>query len=198
LTDCVYNKNSQAVSKKKEEEMKRILVLFLVLMVASSVYAFEAGTKNVGGFIEWQSVKANKDADGTTYFTIFPMIGYFFMDNICADILLEYSSWDDKDLEEKGTDFGLGIGGRYFYNNIYGGAGFLMESLKTENDADFEASGNYLYFLAGYLYPIADNVYVDIGFDYFMGMGEYGGDWEGTDNEESGFGFGAGLDIFFK
>ena len=178
--------------------MKRVVIFILAFLVASSVLAFEAGTKNVGGFIEWQSIKHDKDCDGVTYFTIFPMVGYFFMDNICADILLEYSSWDDKDWEVKGSDFGLGIGGRYFFNNIYGGAGFLMESAKTENGTDYEISGNYLYFLAGYLYPIAENVYVDIGFDYFMGMGEYGGDGEGSDNEQSGFGFGAGLDIFFK
>ena len=178
--------------------MKKILVLFLVLMVASSVYAFEAGTKNVGGWIEWESIKIDSDTDPITALSIYPWIGYFFMDNICVDIMLEYTSVNYGETDVKETEFGLGIGGRYFYNNIYGGAGFLMESSKNENDDDWEESGNYLLFLAGYLYPITDNVYVDLGINYFMGIGKYGGDLEDYDNEASGFGFYTGIDVYFK
>ena len=184
--------------------MKRILVLILAFLVVSSVYAFEAGTKNVGGRFEFESIEIDKNSAGTVYFTIYPIIGYFFMNNVCADILLEYTYEDDKDYDKKVNDFGLGIGGRYFYKNIYGGAGFLMEfgnEEGTDNDGhDFEeeTSANYLYFIAGYLYPIAGNVYLDAGFSYEMGIGKYGGDLKGTDNEQSSFGFGAGVDIFFK
>ena len=184
--------------------MKRILVLILVYLVVSSVFAFEAGTKNVGGRFEFESIEIDKNSAGTVSFTIYPMIGYFFINNICADILLEYTSEDDKDYDKKTNDFGLGIGGRYFYKNIYGGAGFIMEfgnEEGTDNDGhDFEeeTSANYLYFIAGYLYGIADNVYLDLGIDYFMGIGKYGGDLKDLDNEASGFGFYTGVDVYFK
>ena len=84
--------------------MKRILVLFLVLMFASSVYAFEAGTKNVGGWIEWESIKIDSDTDPITALSIYPWIGYFFMDNICVDIMLEYTSvnYGETDVKEIG------------------------------------------------------------------------------------------------
>ena len=174
--------------------MKRILVLFMVLMVASSVYAFEAGTKNVGGWIGYESYTIDSDADAVSTISFEPWVGYFFMDNILAEVAIEYTSTNSKDWDDPITTFGLGFGGAYFFNNIYAGAGFAMESI---NDGYEEWSGNYIGFDIGYLYGIAENIYLDVGFGYEMGIGEYGGDFEG-DNEESGFGFGAGIAIFFK
>ncbi|NQV17963.1 MAG: hypothetical protein HQ534_05410 [Armatimonadetes bacterium] len=175
--------------------MKRILVLFLVLMVASSVYAFEAGTKTVGGWIGYDSYKIDKDADAVSTITFAPWIGYFFMDNILAEVGIGYSSTNSDAMDDPITSFNLELGGAYFFNNIYAGAGFAMASI---NAGDEEWSGNYLGFGVGYLYGIAENIYLDVGFGYEMGLGEYGGDGEGIDNEESGFEFGAGIDIFFK
>lgn len=180
--------------------MKRILVLFLVLMVASSVYAFEAGTKTVGGWIGYESYKMDDDSDAVTAIEIQPWGGYFVVDNICVDVLLSYISANSDAWDDPMTEFGLGIGGRYFYNQIYVGAGFLMASwdyINEETEETEKASANYIGFDVGYLYGIAENIYLDVGFGYEMGIGEYGGDAEG-DNEESGFMFGAGIDIFFK
>ena len=171
-----------------------ILVLFLVLIVASSVYAFEAGTKTVGGWIGYESYKMDSDSDPVTAIEIQPWGGYFVVDNICVDVLLSYISANSDAWDDPISEFGLGIGGRYFYNQFYGGAGFLMAS--SDNGA-YKWSGNYIGFDVGYLYGIAENIYLDVGFGYEMGIGEYGGDAEG-DNEESGFMFGAGVDIFFK
>ena len=174
--------------------MKRILVLFLVLIVASSVYAFEAGTKTVGGWIGYESYTPNSDADAISTIAFEPWVGYFFMDNILAEVGIGYSSTNSKDWDDPITTFDLELAGAYFFNNIYAGAGFAMASM---DDGVYKWSGNYIGFGVGYLYGIAENIYLDVGFGYEMGIGEYGGDAEG-DNEESGFMFGAGVDIFFK
>ena len=177
--------------------MKKVLIVLLSLLFITSIFAFEKGTKNIGGSVSYQSFKFDSDADAATTIQFSPHGGYFFIDNLCGDLLIRYTSYDSGG-DYKSSGFAFGIGGRYFYNNIYGGIGFLMESEKTENGAEYKASGNYLNFQLGYLVGLVENIYVDLGFDYFMGMGKYGGDADQFDNEESGFDFGVGLDIFFK
>jgi len=183
--------------------MKKVLVISLCLLFITSIFAFEKGTKNIGGSISYQSQKWNSDTDAASILTIAPHGGYFFIDNLCADLLINFLSMDDG-YDDKETGFNFGIGARYFYNNIYGGAGFLMQSNSGESVDDYDGtkydynfSANFLNFQLGYLVGLVENVYLDLGFDYSMGMGEYGGDWTG-DNEQSLLNFGAGLDIFFK
>ena len=175
--------------------MKKVLVVLLCVLFASTAFAFEKGTKSIGGWIGFESYKANKDADPITALEFMPWGGYFVVDNVCVDLLLDYYSVNSKDWDDPVTEFGFGIGGRYFFDKIYGGAGFMMESY---NDGTLKYSGNYLLFDVGYVYPLVANVYVDAGFCYAMGMGKYGGDLDEVDNEESGFDFGIGLEIFFK
>lgn len=173
--------------------MKKVLVLFVGLILVSSMYAFDAGTKTVGGWIGYESYTPDKDADPITTLIFHPYGGYFVIDNLCADLLFVYSSENSKDWDDPVTHLGIGIGGRYFYDNIYGGLGFLMES---ESFGDLSVSSNFLQIKLGYVYGIAENIYVDFGGRYYMGFGEYGGDGEG-DNEETGFNIGAGIGIFF-
>ncbi len=173
--------------------MKRFAILLLALVFATSIFAFEQGTKTVGGWIGYESDTWYKDADPITTITINPWGGYFFIDNVCGIVFFDYTSTNSKDWDDPITSLGIGIGGRYFYNDIYGGLGFMMRST---NNGDYKESANFLNLSLGYLYGIAENVYVDLGGRYYMGIGEYGGDGEG-DNEQSGFEFGAGIDIFF-
>ncbi len=180
--------------------MKKVLVISLCLLFITSIFAFEKGTKNIGGSVSYQSVKVNSDADAMTTLQFAPHGGYFFIDNLCGDLLIRYSSIKFSE-DYKMSEFAFGIGGRYFYNNIYGGVGFLMESLTEEfTGGDAKMSGNYLNFQLGYLVGLVENVYIDLGFDYAMGMGKYGGDLADLDidNEETCLNFGVGLDIFFK
>jgi len=174
--------------------MKRLFVLFLVLAFSASVFAFGQGTKTVGGFIGYSSSKANSDADPLSTIIINPMGGYFFIDNLCADLEIEYLSMNADYLDDPITEFGLGLGGRYFYMDFYGGAAFMMSSW---NDGDYKYSANYLKFRLGYLVKIAENIYVDLGAHYKMGLGAYGGDMDEFDNEESEINIGGGVDIFF-
>lgn len=173
--------------------MKKVLVLFLGLILVSSMYAFGAGTKTVGGWIGYESYTPYEDADAFTTITISPYGGYFVINNLCADLLFEYISINSDAMDDPYTQLGIGIGGRYFYNNAYGGFGFLMRSA---SEGDFSISANFLQFKLGYIFGIAENIYFDFGGRYYMGIGEYGGDGEG-DNEETVFQIGAGIDIFF-
>jgi len=175
--------------------MKRTVVLLFCLVFAVSAFAFEQGTKTAGGWIGFESYKMDSDSDAVTAIEIMPRVGYFVIDNVCVDVLLSYANVNSKDWDDPITEFGLGLGGRYFYDKIYGGAGFMMES---SDNGTTKMSANYLALYVGYLYPLAANVYLDAGFMYEMGIGKYGGDWDDFDNEESGFSLGVGLDVFFK
>ena len=97
---------------------------------------------------------------------------------------------------------GLGLGGRYFFQNLYGGLG-LMYSSSSYKSGIFEGGSTATYFniKAGYLVPIVENVYIDLGLAFDKGFGNYGGkSYEnGPDvkNEMSNIGLNAGFQIFF-
>lgn len=178
--------------------MKKGLLILLALLVVSSVFAFTQGTINPGGSVSFYSYKYYSDDDATTVISLLPQCGYFVIDNLAVDLLLNYTTMnmDEQDV----SNLGVGVGGRYFYTilpgKLYGGLGFLYNSDSYDDDfVDYTASSTYLNIKAGYLVPIAKNVYLDFGAKYDMGFGSYGGDGEG-DNEESQFGINAGLQIF--
>lgn len=172
------------------------LIILMSLFVLSSLCAFEKGTINPGGSISYMSYKSNADdEDATNMLSIAPQVGYFFIDNLAADLLIDFENMSEGDYKSSSLD--IGIGGRYFYKNFYGGLGFMLTSWSWDDgDFDMKVSANYIDLKAGYLVPIVENVYIDLGVGYEMGMGEYGADGEG-DNEESAFGFMAGFQIFF-
>lgn len=168
--------------------MKTGLLVLLSLFVMTGLFAFEKGTINPGGYLSYTSYKENSDADAVNTLTIAPQVGYFVIDDLSVDVNLMYSSNDDD------TGLGFGLGGRYFFPlGFYGGLGLMYES--SSNGSDW--SGTYLGLKGGYVLPLAEHVYADLGLHYDMGFGKYGGDWDEVDNEESEFGFLAGLQIFF-
>ena len=81
------------------------------------------------------------------------------------------------------TSTSFGLGAKYYMNNIYGGGSY--NSFKANADADAMAN---LLIEAGYLYGLSDNVFLDAGFDYTMGMG---------DNKAGGMSLGVGVVTFF-
>lgn len=170
---------------------KGILILTLVLAV-TVIFAFPKGTFNPGGTISFMSYKANSDADANTLLTIAPQAGLFIMDNLCVDGLISYQMDNDD-----WSSLGLGIGGRYFFGNIYAGLGLMygMESYEIMG-SDVSATEMSADIKAGYLLQIARNAYLDVGAKYNMGFGEYGGDASG-DNEQSALTVGAGFQIFY-
>ena len=177
--------------------MKRCVIFVSLFLLFTSVYAFEQGTINLGGNIGFSSYKSNSDDDDSeTTISIAPNGGYFFIDNISGDLMINFSNATEGDY--KSSRLQIGFGGRYFINQMYAGLGFMMGSGSSDSEVgETELSANFLNLKAGYLMPLAENVYVDLGLDYLMGIGEYGGDREG-DNEESKFEVKAGLQIFLK
>ncbi len=179
--------------------MKKYLLLIslLALFVVSNLCAFDKGTINPGGSISYTSSKYDSDSDTATNFSFSPQVGYFFMENIAGDLMINLSSGKQGDY--KNSSFAIGIGGRYFYNQIYGGLGLMMLSSSSDNGSStYKESSNYLNLKAGYLVPVVENVYVDLGLNYKMGMGEYGGDApSGTKNKSTLLGFNVGFQIYF-
>ena len=172
--------------------MKKMMIFVIVLLFLSSAYAFDKGTINAGGGLSFSSTKANSDADAATNFLLAVKGGYFIMDNLSLDLVLQYSSWSQGDYDDSST--ALGLGGRYFFmDKFYAGPAFLHTS---SGDSDWSSTANFLKLEAGYLHPLVENVYLDFGVNYQMGFGEYGGDGAG-DNEETAFNIAVGLEFFF-
>jgi len=174
--------------------MKKVLLLIVCLLFVSSLYAFKAGTSSIDGTVAYVSYKYDKDADPTNVIIINPALSYFLMDNIAVDGLFEYVNANNDSWEDPETEMKIGVGGRIFFGNLYGGAGVLFTSYKDASD-DF--SGTYLRIIAGYLLPIVENVYFDIAGMYQMGMGKYGGDMSDYDNKEAELVIGGGVAVFF-
>jgi hypothetical protein len=185
----------QNKSNKKGGVMKRLFFVILSILLVSSLAAFEKGTVNMGGMISFNSYKIDSDADAVNTFMVMPYGGYFITDNIMAEAILAYNHENSDSYEDPYNGFGFGLGGRYFYNNIYGGVGFKITS---EDNGVTDYSAKYLQFKGGYLFNIAKNVYLDLGAVYDMGIGEYGGDLEDFDNEQSDFTIGLGIEVFLE
>ncbi len=200
--------------------MKKGLLVLLSLLVVTCMFAFEQGTINPGGVVSFSSYKpATTPTDkesSTTNITFAPQVGYFVIDNVSVDLLLSYQSnsqgKSDYNSKNSGSRLGIGVGGRYFYQNFYGGLGLTYASSSSKWTSSSTGlvsesgySGTYIGLKAGYLVPVVENVFVDLGMKYDMGFGSYGGknyDVAGMPddykkNNESNISIGAGLQIYF-
>ncbi|HPW39041.1 MAG TPA: outer membrane beta-barrel protein [Candidatus Syntrophosphaera sp.] len=141
-----------------------------------------------------------------------PQIGYFVIDNLAVDLLLNVgtASQSSDGYDYSATSLGIGLGARYFFLNFYGGLGFNYESFSTKEEVSkveekYSASAMYITPKIGYVLPLASNVYADFGLNYRMGIGKAKGslevanvetEWD-SDNEYSKLQLMAGLQIFF-
>ncbi len=170
--------------------MKKGLLILLSVLVITLLGAFPQRTINPGGYLSFSSIKDNSDADAISVITVAPQVGYFVIDNLAIDGLVSYQDFDGD------SALGIGVGGRYFYKNFYGGLGLMYESWDSGSSTN---TGMYLDPKLGYVVPLARNVYFDLGLDYKMGFGQYGGDAADfdIDNEESALNFKVGLQIYY-
>lgn len=72
--------------------MKKTFLILFITLLASVVFAFPAGTLNLGGDAGFSSYKADSDAKALNIIYFNPNIGYLFMDNLSADLLLLFMS----------------------------------------------------------------------------------------------------------
>jgi len=176
--------------------MKKALIIFATLLIITSAFAFEKGTMNLGGNASLSMTKADSDDETETTITIRPQFGYFVADNVCIDgiFIFESASYDGDAV----SAFGIGVGGRYFFNKIYGGLDFQYQSMSMDiGPIDMSVTAMYMQPKIGVLLPMSSNVFVDLGMAYQLGFGDYGGDGSGA-NEASDLSFNVGLQYFFK
>lgn len=156
--------------------MKKTFLILFITLLASVVFAFPAGTLNLGGNAGFSSYKADSDAKALNIVYFNPNIGYLFMDNLSADLLLLFMS--NSQGKSSWGEFDAGLGARYFVDmgghKLYAGLGAVYSSYSSSfgsfKDSD---SGIYLNGKLGILMPVTDDVFLDFGAKYNMGMGDY-------------------------
>ncbi|MCB5268250.1 MAG: hypothetical protein PHU99_04030 [Candidatus Cloacimonetes bacterium] len=174
--------------------MKKGLLILFSLLVVTSMFAFTQGAMLVGGTAGLSIEKDNSDDDPATRISLYPQLGYFVIDKLCADLIVKVETMSqDEDTE---TTLGAGIGGRYFFDNLYAGLDFLYQQKSSDKEfvGKHKETAMYGTLKGGYLFPISSKTFVDLRGQYMMGLGDYGADRSGK-NESSLFGFVAGLQI---
>lgn len=161
---------------------KFIIVVFTVLMFVS-LNAFEEGTVNIGGTASLSSEKYDSNDDPWLYMVAAPQLGYFIIDNVAVDIIPTLATYSQSGKSSgtsytyTGTELGMALGGRMFYNGFYGGLSFLYlyglydSEYGTNRNKDKE-SALFLTPKLGMVMPITKNVYGDLGMSYKMGVGK--------------------------
>jgi len=186
-----------------------IFLCVMLMFTAQSLQAFEKGTKGLGGTIGFNGYKGSKEMDTRYSLSIAPQMSYFVLNNFCVDAYLAVSTaWAGN--MSPSTGLGIGLGGRYFYNNFYGGAYFNYSASRSKTTILLEGDLVYdgfnwrkrsdLEFVLGRLFGISKNVYLDWGVYYLVGLGNVTNSAEHIDsynNERSQFGTRAGISIFF-
>ncbi len=175
--------------------MKKLALVIFAVLIVTAAFAFDKGTLNPGGTLSFSSSKSDSDAETYTVFSLAPQVGYFVKDNLSIDVLFDIRAENQGD--QSLSLFGIGVGARYFYKMLYFGPGFIHYSQNYDYGIiDGTTTANYLALKAGFLVPVVENVYVDLGMNYKFGIGEYGGDGSGN-NEGSTLTVGAGLQVLF-
>lgn len=148
----------------------------------------EKGLMTAAGGISWQKASYDGDDAGSTL-SLSPSVGYFVTDNIEAIVGLNWMRFtypEDWDVDPESITY-LVLGGRYYlplgFGPVYAGGQFNYSKYSEADEAS-----NSLDIQAGYLKFLNDNLALDIGFNYNMGMG---------DNKSSSLMLGAAVVIFF-
>lgn len=174
--------------------MKKVMLVFVAVLMMSSAFAFDKGTINFGGNASFSVEKANSDADALTTLILRPQAGYYVADNICADLIFIYES------QKEGNDvvkaFGAGLGARYFLLGAYGGLDLQYNNVNMDTFImDGTSTSFYIIPKLGYLLPLGSGTYLDLGARYQIGVGDYGGDGSGA-NKSTSLQFSVGLEYF--
>ncbi len=177
--------------------MKKYLMIVVALMAVTAVFAFEPSSMLIGGGFEFTSQKDDSDADAVNTIAFYPQLSGFVIENLSADLILSLVNMSQDD--DSATAIGIGVGGRYFFKNLYGGADFTYALNRAKYKSMFGSTvktkynAMYLTPKIGYLAPVLPNTYIDLQGYYKLGLGEYTGDMEDIDNEESCIGIRLGV-----
>jgi len=156
--------------EKRRTTMKKTCIVILIVGLLSSMAfgQFITGTKTLSGGISWSRLSFDGE-EVSTVFSVSPAVGYFVIDNLALKVSADLWKYSDSGNmnSDNNTFFGFGIGGKYHINSFYGGGSYLWDKQEGK-DADTSILAE-----AGYLYGLNEIVFLDIGFNYFMGLGDY-------------------------
>jgi hypothetical protein len=177
--------------------MRRIILTALVLLLVLSgyTYAFEKGTKSIGGLFSLSRAKY-ENSPAAYSLVVLPDLSYFLWDNFVIDlspgISLDWSKDDDTSLY-----FRIGFGARYFYKKYYAGFSFVLDGTSYAGNKK-TTQGLQLRF--GRLFGIAKNVYLNTELDYNIDLNGNSDTCSGGScgNNYSLIEFRAGVTFFLK
>lgn len=161
--------------------MKKTFLVSLVLFIATVAFAFEPGTKNIGGQVAFSSYMHSKKNSGVSYYCINPIFGYAFLEDFTADVELNIQGAHEKNYKE--SRFGLGLGARFYRpfmdGQLYGGSGLVYDfskcSLRKYNqhysdyiNSNHTHSYGFLKLKGGYLMPLSESIFLDMSANYHL------------------------------
>ena len=185
-----------------------IAIITMVLMTGSAAFAknLEQGTLSVGGngTLGFQRISYENENDNDKELNLDLTIGYFFVDNIQLTLSLLYSNEEYSGIESSMVGFGGGIKFHIPVNNdinyyITGMYGVLSGETERGSGDDLEMDLDMLSFGIGMQYFLAENIAVDIGFDYNMIDTNYSmsGYSKSPTYESDRMGVSVGFDLYF-
>ena len=174
--------------------MKKFFIFLTASLFAVSAFAqFEQGSIRVGGSssLDFSNMKAKGSTSSQNSFDANVNAGYFFMDNLAADVdlLFDYSKFSYEGSSAEMT-FGVGFGARYYLPiNVFAGAG--VDLLATKYD-DETVSGIGVNVKVGYAAFLTDNIAIEPVIGYRLGLTD-----EKKGTQVSGLSVGVGISIYF-
>ncbi|NLO44101.1 MAG: hypothetical protein GX106_03965 [Candidatus Cloacimonetes bacterium] len=158
--------------------MKKAFLIIFISLFATVVFAFPAGSFNLGGQASFSSQKGGSDAFPLNTLSFNPTFGYFFKNNLSTDLLFTYTSSSQAKVKHELVAYGIGT--RYFLgmgnNKLYAGLGLFRE-YKTYKLPSWDKTEKLtcMSAKAGFLLPLSESVYLDLGtvFDFSIQYEEY-------------------------
>ena len=190
--------------------------LLFLLIISSFVFAqFEPGTISAGALFGYNSYGDSEDGDGDRqdimsvgdyqfqFLLLKPTVSYFISSNISIDGIVNIMRYKYGD-SDPGTSKDVGGGATmYFKQNLYAGGSFTLQSSKSgSDDFSFSSSAQYIGIQGGLLHKVAENVYLDVGVYYSMGIGDTKFEFEDNKSKDkntaNAYGINVGIKAFFK
>ena len=173
--------------------MKKFFILLAVCLFSANAFSqVEQGQIRIGGSsnLDFTNLKSKGADYSTNDFSLNVDGGYFFMDNLSADVELLFSLTKDSDEDESETSFGVGLGVRYYLPvNVFVGAGFDLISYKVWGES---VTGTGVKIKAGYAAFLSDNIALEPSISYRLGLSD-----EEKGTQFNGLSVNIGLSVFF-
>ena len=147
--------------------MKIKLSFAVILLIHGFCLAqFDKKTIRIGGSLSWEQTYYDFEDEGISVFSIKPEAEYFFFKNISLltsmqTFIYTYpKGWGGS----TDTDFGFGLGGKYYYKYFYGGISYQFKQWNNIKPRE------HMLFELGYLFKLNQKIYLDMGLDILQGV----------------------------